>query len=427
MFHAAGHTRGLPVEDLADTVIGARGRPRPFDGQLVLPMLSLSEEALRQNTSALMQYAHEQGAELAPHAKTPMAPDLARQFVAAGAWGATVANVRQAAVMLDAGITNLIIASEIGARTGANNLASLLARHTSAEVCVFVDSTDLVDALASTWMARPGLPALDLLIHVGEKRSGLRSNEVAFGLADHILRFEDVGLRLAGVGLYEGTLASSDENVTAQAIAALMDRGVRVFGHIAAKVAAGRRLIFTAGGSMFFDLVVKHLRASAIEFSRARIVLRPGAIFFHDHGTYRRAAESMDARSGFVLGGRTAAAADIFKPALRVWAEVISVPEIGLLICGLGERDAGEDMGLPIPLAHYRDGAFTGELEQKARVVKLNDQHAYVHVDGDCDVRCGDVVSFGISHPCTTLEKYRFVIGLDEDDRASRFIPTHFG
>ena len=43
------------------------------------------------------------------------------------------------------------------------------------------------------------------------------------------------------------------------------------------------------------------------------------------------------------------------------------------------------------------------------RVTALNDQHAYLAVEpvSEGALRPGDVIGFGISHPCTTFDKYR--------------------
>ena len=84
------------------------------------------------------------------------------------------------------------------------------------------------------------------------------------------------------------------------------------------------------------------------------LVLRSGAIFFHDHGVYRRALDAMDQRAGFEFGGERHSAAD-FQPALRLWGEVLSRPEPDLAICGFGMRDVSYDQDLPTPLAAYRD------------------------------------------------------------------------
>ncbi len=118
-----------------------------------------------------------------------------------------------------------------------------------------------------------------------------------------------------------------------------------------------RSLILTAGGSVFFDLVIAGLRDVLAEDKATRLILRSGAIFFHDHGIYERGMAALDERRGLVVGGEPVSASEGFKPALRVWAEVLSVPEPGLAICGMGLRDVAIDQGLPIPLQAYRDGS----------------------------------------------------------------------
>ena len=47
----------------------------------------------------------------------------------------------------------------------------------------------------------------------------------------------------------------------------------------------------------------------------------------------------------------------------------------------------------------------------------LNDQHAYLRLDPDTELAPGDLVCLGISHPCTTLDKWRVIPVLDEQDR----------
>ena len=49
-------------------------------------------------------------------------------------------------------------------------------------------------------------------------------------------------------------------------------------------------------------------------------------------------------------------------------------------------------------------------------VTELNDQHAYLRLDADAELGPGDVVGLGISHPCTTLDKWRVLVVLNDDD-----------
>ena len=44
----------------------------------------------------------------------------------------------------------------------------------------------------------------------------------------------------------------------------------------------------------------------------------------------------------------------------------------------------------------------------------------------DLELEPGDVVGFGISHPCTAFDKWRVLPVLGEDDRVIDAIATHF-
>jgi D-serine dehydratase len=50
------------------------------------------------------------------------------------------------------------------------------------------------------------------------------------------------------------------------------------------------------------------------------------------------------------------------------------------------------------------------------QVTNLNDQHAYLRLDPGAALAPGDVVGLGISHPCTTLDKWRVGVLVDDDD-----------
>ena len=183
------------------------------------------------------------------------------------------------------------------------------------------------------------------------------------------------------------------------------------------RAAPAAPLVFTAGGSAFFDQVTQALAPALRQDGNTLLVLRSGAIFFHDHGVYRRALDAMDQRAGFEFGGERHSAAD-FQPALRLWGEVLSRPEPDLAICGFGMRDVSYDQDLPTPLAAYRDGRpVAGWNADAARVAKLNDQHAFLALPADSTLTPGDVIEFGISHPCTCLDRWRVFFGLDADGR----------
>jgi D-serine dehydratase len=419
--------RGFPAghAPIALGNVGAQGW-KPYDGLMSLPLISLDQRAFAQNIRAMMGYVHSHGLEIAPHSKTPMAPALARQLVAAGAWGTTVADIRQASVMLKAGLRRLILANEVGGVSAAKRLASLLAHYPDAEVHVFTDSLGLAEALQAAWRERSDLPPLGILPELGAARAGSRSVAAAGEIVDYVLAHETHPFRLTGIGAYEGSAATSDPVETVERINGLMAKTADLHRLVRQKVGADRPLIVTAGGSVYFDLVVKALLPVLGDDPKTRLVLRSGAIFFHDHGVYERGLASLDSREGFDVDGQLKSAGESFKPALRVWAEVLSRPEPDLAICGMGLRDVAMDQGLPRPLALYRNGSKRADL-LGAQVAKLNDQHAFVELGDGSDVEIGDVIEFGISHPCTCLDRHAIVYGLDAENAIAAAYPTSFG
>jgi len=108
----------------ADQIAGRAWKPQ--DGRRALPLLSLNFNMFEANTATIMEHLADSGTLIAPHAKTPMSVALARWLIDAGAWGATVADARQASVMLEGGVMRLLIANQIGGPHGAQRLASLL-------------------------------------------------------------------------------------------------------------------------------------------------------------------------------------------------------------------------------------------------------------------------------------------------------------
>ena len=419
--------RGVPpgTVGMDSASVGAQ-QWHPAGGLMSLPVLTLDEAAFARNRDLLLRYVREQGVEIAPHAKTPMAPDLARSLLEAGAWGTTVADIRQASVMLRAGLNRLIIANDVGGAGGASRLALMVAAWPQAETYVFADSVAAVTALSAAWRDKHALPPLRVLVEVGAARAGARTIREAEEVAEAI-QTSGGRLQIAGVATYEGAAAQPDPHRTDEVIGGLLAITSDVFLRLRARVGGGVPLIVTAGGSVYFDNVVSALLPVVVGDDNSRLVLRSGAIFFHDHGTYDRQLGALDARKGFSIAGAPVSARSSFRPALRLWAEVLSCPEPALAICGMGMRDVSFDQGLPIVLSVYRAGKLRTTSGKRAEVVRLNDQHAFLTVDPADDIAVGDVVQFGISHPCTCLDRYRIIFGVDETGCVRNAFPTYFG
>lgn len=411
-------TRGVPPGvTLPDSGVKSKNWS-PLDGSMTLPVLTLDQSALQANTNHFLEFAKREGVLLAPHSKTPMMPEFAASLVANGAWGATVAHVQQLSALLQAGITRIIYASPPGGRIGASHVAAALSLHPNAKVFVFLDSVETVRALHQALANSQGARACGL-VEVGFGRTGSRDLATSIAIRDAILSTNGM-IELAGVATYEAAavVKDIDHRETFQRLFKLVED---TFLSVRDAVGREAQLMITAGGSTYFDEVIQSLRPIAQEYG-APLVLRSGAVFFSDDGLYRRAFAAMADR------GFAKPVAQAIRPALSLWAEVISRPEPGLAIAGFGMRDAPNDQGLPVIRRVFRDGAdVTIDPERLPTVGKLNDQHAFICNGAVDSLRVGDVLEFGISHPCTAFQRWKVVYTTDERNVVQAALRTQFG
>lgn len=360
----------LPAGEVTTRDFAAAGH-RLFDGSFTWPLLVVRQSAARANIATMAAYAERHGFSFAPHAKTSMAPTLLDAQLAAGAWALTVATASQALVLRRLGAPRVVIANEVLDPTALRWLAAESAR--GWEVLLQVDSVAGVEAVA----AAGGLPVVVELGHAGG-RTGCRTVAEVLAVAEAAAAAPGVTFR--GVTAYEGALP--DVASVDAFLATLVEAARAVAGLVDGEV------LVSAGGSAWFDRVIKALEGQWLEGRELRLVLRSGASVTHDDGFYRE-------RTPFNRepGEGTLAAA------LEIWAQVLSTPEPGLAIVGMGKRDAPFDEGLPVA--------------EGLTVTKMNDHHTYV-TGGSPAV--GDLLRFGLSHPCTAFDKWRFIPVADDDD-----------
>jgi D-serine dehydratase len=150
--------------------------------------------------------------------------------------------------------------------------------------------------------------------------------------------------------------------------------------------------------------------------------MRSGCYLTNDHGHYQDAIRELGQREGAPTGG--------LQPALEIWTMVLSRPEPNLAILSMGKRDASHDLGLPKALYQHRPGAAGGpaKLPAGCEIVKLNDQHAYLRwpEGAAMELQVGDLVGCGISHPCTTFDKWQLMLVVDDQYNVQHAINTFF-
>lgn len=387
-----------------------------------LPAMVLKETALENNLGVMARYSAENGFLLAPHGKTTMAPELFRRQLAAGAWGITVANTDQAAVAFRSGAARVLVANQVVGRAAAQAVVDQLdagGGGGARELYCLVDSVPGVELLSAN-LERAGLQGhLGVLIELGVPggRTGVRTSDQGVAVARAVAASSQ--LLLVGTEGFEGLLAADRSSAALETVDQYLG-DLRSLTVLLAKEHAfpgPGPVLVSAGGSRYFDRVAQVLGSGRYEGLEVRLVVRSGSYLVHDHGTYAEASPLVPGAWG---GGS-------LVPALEVWADVLSVPEAGRVIVGMGKRDVPYDIGLPIPLHLVR--GHSGHLEPFAGgdLTRLDDQHGYLQVGpGQAPAAPGDRIGFGISHPCTAFDKWREVLLVNDDYEVLGLIPTFF-
>ncbi|HEX9447546.1 MAG TPA: alanine racemase [Dongiaceae bacterium] len=397
-------------------------------GDLAFPVAVLKKSALENNSRWMRSFIAAAGVSLAPHGKTTMAPQLFHQQIADGCWGITVATAQQAAVAAAHGIQRILIANQLVGAANIRIVLDLLHQNPLLDLYCYVDSTAGVAMLRDACRAQ-GCTQLNVLLEVGFAggRTGCRDQASVRAVLQAVVDAKDC-LRLRGIAGYEGLIQGKDMAETERDIAAFLDLLIaavdlcRQQSVVVADAGDTDDFIVTAGGSSFFDIVAQRL-AMKTPPGAVRIVIRSGCYLTHDHGIYANDFPALQHRLGADLAQRLGR----LEPALHLWSMVQSQPEPGRALLTLGKRDAGHDAGLPQPVFHKPAGS--GDLislDANWRIDKMNDQHAYLRIPDGRSVQVGDLICLGISHPCTTFDKWRDIFVVDDDWTVVDVIHTFF-
>jgi D-serine deaminase-like pyridoxal phosphate-dependent protein len=401
-----------------------RQRPPLFGGGFTTPVLVLRESAVANNIAAMAAYCAAAGVRLAPHGKTTMAPQLMARQLAAGAWALTAATIGQVLTYRAFGIPRVLLANELTDPTGISWLAGEMAADPGFDCYLYVDSLAGVALLDASLRARGAGRPVPVLVELGYPggRTGCRDVGEAVAVAEAAAAAPT--LRVAGAAGFEGLIGHDREAGTLTEITRYC-QALRALGERLAAAAPGS-LILSAGGSAFFDVVVRELAGGWAGDRAPVIVLRSGVYVAFDHGLYAGIAPAGGEPPRD--GGRPSEGArpgPALEPALELWAHVLSRPEPGLALACAGRRDVGFDAGLPVPLWFRTPG---GQLIAAAgsHVSALDDQHAYVRLADGSGLAPGDLVCLGVSHPCTTFDKWRVIPVVDDGYRVIDAVHTFF-
>ncbi|MFD6798848.1 alanine racemase [Streptomyces cyaneofuscatus] len=407
--------KALPPDAEGLTVAAlAAERRNLFTGGFTTPVLALSAESVEHNLALLETYAERHGLAFAPHGKTSMAPQLFADQLKRGAWGITAAVPHQARVYRAYGIGRVFLANELVDPVALRWLAGEMSADPEFRFICYVDSVRGVELMEEALSAAGATRPVDVVVELGAgegARTGARTEADCAAVADAAAAAGS--LRLVGVAGYEGEVPDADpERVRAWlrrlvALAAAFDAEKRFTG--------AEEIVISAGGSAWFDAVADVFAEIPDLSAPVLKLLRSGAYVSHDDGHYKHLTPFNRVPEEGAL-----------EPAFRLWAQVVSRPTGEQAFLNAGKRDAAYDLDLPEAqvVRSARDGSVrpaTG-----ITVTGLSDQHTWVRTEAGAELEVGDWVGMGLSHPCTSFDKWQLIPLVEADGTVSDYIRTFF-
>ena len=376
--------KGFPLNSYGKTVEQfLASKPNIFSAGFQFPIMVLKDNALKHNIDRMARFCKSVGAELAPHVKTTMSPQIAQMQVDAGAFALTIANFWQAEIFRSFGFKKLIIANEVLDPSAIAAISELNGKQ-AAEIIFYVDSLAGLE-IVKKHTSKDGIQNLFIEIGTDNGRGGVRDLDLVTTIAKNIS--EDPRLKLRGVTGFEGAVPNAARTRAGEDSVTKFCQKIVAAANNAFPYKSESEFIISAGGSAYFEIVASELN----KFDKPKILLlRSGGYVTHDSKYYEEVYPFRDSD-------------DLLLPAIEVWAQVISAPEKDFGVLNLGKRDVGCDLHNPIPVARYSDklSKFSGEIE------KLNDQHGFMRSQEKFAV--SELIGLGISHPCTTFDKWRLI------------------
>lgn len=346
----------------------------PYDLELLdTPFVAVDLDVAERNIESLHRRAADYGLNVRPHTKTHKQPYFAQRQYEAGARSLTVAKLDEAAVMLDAGFSDLLIHYPLVGRTKAERLAALMGR--GLKPTVAIDSVESMRTLARA--AEIAESAVDVLVEVdtGFHRCGLTGSAV-LELAESVHRTP--GLRFAGLTSFAGNIAG---NTDPTVIRRLIEDDDGQLGRYAATLRERGLPVTTV--SVGGTILSRHL-----EVLRHATEVRPGIYVFNDMGIVQ------------------AGAADISACACRIWATVVSRPAPDRAVLDSGSKMLSTDGPIRGSYGHVVD-------HPTWTIARISEEHAVVTFQNEADgPAIGQRVAVVPNHVCTVMNLQDRVFGV---------------
>ena len=341
--------------------------------QFGTPCAVIDLDIIKKNILRAQKICDVAGVANRPHIKTHKSPLLAKMQIDAGARGITCQKLGEAEVMAEAGIDDILIATNILGAAKSGRLANLQKR-LPLKVCADNQISLREYSIAAKAANRP----LDVLIEcdTGQKRAGVEEPKEAARLIQLILK--DNWLKFTGLLYYPPLNGWEDTQVFHNSLTKMLDD---------LKVEAK---IISTGGTPNFANIGKLTEATEH---------RAGTCIFND---------MMMVEDGF---------AQITDCAFRVFTSVVSRANDDRGILDAGSKTLTSDTG---GLQGY--GYITEYPE--AKIIKFSEEHGFLNLT-DCTKKptVGEIVSVVPNHVCVAVNMVDQLVVV-QNKRVMKTIPV---
>lgn len=343
--------------------------------ELDTPALLFHLDVVEANIAEMAEVARSADVKLRPHTKTHKCPEIARMQLEVGGSGITVAKLGEAEVMVDAGLTDILLAYPIWGEEKLRRLRALMER---ASVRVSLDSVEVAEGIGRVGrdLARdvPVLVEVDTGLHRLGRPPGGPTAELVTEIA-----------RVPGIEVI-GLLTHAGHSYNSRSAEELRETAER----------EGSALVETAELCAREGIEVREISVGSTPTARtvARVPgvteIRPGTYVFNDVQQMR-------------LGVATEATC-----AARVLATVVAHPTEERFVLDAGTKCFTSDGGDGPPFSGR--GVVVGRPE--LRLDFMNEEHTVGHRTGTDDVHIGDRVEVIPLHVCSSVNMFDVAYGV---------------
>jgi D-serine deaminase-like pyridoxal phosphate-dependent protein len=345
---------------------------------LSTPVLLLDLDLMEANLRRMASFFQDASAKLRPHFKTHQVISLGSKQLQAGAIGITCARLEHAEALVDRGITNVFVASEVAGETMVRRFVELSRQ---AAVIAVVDSAKVISDMAREAQGRTHEVNVIVDLNLGLNRCGVPPGEAALRLTERVL---ESGITFRGLMGYHGNLrlppGPEKEQKTRSALQKLIETKT-LLEHNGIPVE-----IISCGGTSDYSIAATFPEVTEIQ---------AGSYLLMDTWYEPLAPE--------------------FKPALSVLATVISKTSGTMLVANAGVKAVSTERGLPMVKGN-----------QGLSIRAMHAEHALIDIlDPAASPEVGDQIEIWVQHLDATISLHNEMYGMRNGKLVERLRIEH--